>query len=186
MVGEEERLLWLREAESLMLYTLHSGKSQGKSRTSLQALFNMITNDDGTDTTAFSSTRGSSFLRKSGKSATATHRSALPVDLARVQSGFNIRLRDYYTQKALGRSNYDVTMKVDGIVHLAKGLNYYDGHHFVCCRELTLSWYDRPERMPAARTFVVSIPKSCTNVRRAESDSICTERRYTMKVSSLF
>ncbi|KAJ7141297.1 hypothetical protein C8R44DRAFT_693103 [Mycena epipterygia] len=49
---------------------------------------------------------------------------ALPVDLARVQSGMNVRLRDYETQKALKRFSYDLKVKEDGLVHPAEGPNF--------------------------------------------------------------
>ncbi|KAJ7280157.1 hypothetical protein C8J57DRAFT_1301790 [Mycena rebaudengoi] len=50
--------------------------------------------------------------------------SALPVDLARVQSGMNVRLRDYETQKALKRFSYDLKVQEDGRVHPAEGPNF--------------------------------------------------------------
>ncbi|KAJ7696699.1 hypothetical protein B0H17DRAFT_1168043 [Mycena rosella] len=48
----------------------------------------------------------------------------LPVDLARVQSGLNVRLRDYETQKALKRFSYDLKVQPDGLVHPADGPNF--------------------------------------------------------------
>ena len=50
--------------------------------------------------------------------------SPLPVDLARVQSGLNVRLRDYETQKALKRFSYDLKVGVNGLVYPAKGPNF--------------------------------------------------------------
>ncbi|TFK93981.1 hypothetical protein K466DRAFT_642504 [Polyporus arcularius HHB13444] len=47
----------------------------------------------------------------------------IPVDLARVQSGTNVRLRDYEQQKALKRFSYDLKLK-DGLVHPAEGDNF--------------------------------------------------------------
>ncbi|KAJ6583881.1 hypothetical protein DFH09DRAFT_263171 [Mycena vulgaris] len=49
---------------------------------------------------------------------------AIPVDLARVQSGMNVRLRDYETQKALKRFSYDLKVQEDGLVHPADGPNF--------------------------------------------------------------
>lgn len=46
-----------------------------------------------------------------------------PVDLARVQSGVNVRLRDYETQVALKRFSYDLKL-VDGLVMPANGPNF--------------------------------------------------------------
>ncbi|CDO74786.1 hypothetical protein BN946_scf185001.g34 [Trametes cinnabarina] len=42
------------------------------------------------------------------------------IDLARVQSGTNVRLRDYEQQKALKRFSVDLKLK-DGLVHPAEG-----------------------------------------------------------------
>ncbi|KAI0323967.1 hypothetical protein GY45DRAFT_487068 [Cubamyces sp. BRFM 1775] len=47
----------------------------------------------------------------------------VPVELARVQSGRNVRLRDYETQKALKRFSYDLKL-VDGKVMPADGPNF--------------------------------------------------------------
>ncbi|OJT11714.1 hypothetical protein TRAPUB_11776 [Trametes pubescens] len=47
----------------------------------------------------------------------------VPVELARVQSGRNVRLRDYETQKALKRFSYDLKL-VDGRVRVADGPNF--------------------------------------------------------------
>jgi len=47
----------------------------------------------------------------------------VPVDLARVQSGRNVRLRDYETQKALKRFSYDLKLQ-DGLVMPADGPNF--------------------------------------------------------------
>lgn len=47
----------------------------------------------------------------------------VPVELARVQSGRNVRLRDYETQKALKRFSYDLKL-VDGKVRVADGPNF--------------------------------------------------------------
>ena len=47
----------------------------------------------------------------------------VPVELARVQSGRNVRLRDYETQKALKRFSYDLKL-VDGKVLPADGPNF--------------------------------------------------------------
>ncbi|KAJ7490589.1 hypothetical protein FB451DRAFT_1079381 [Mycena latifolia] len=49
---------------------------------------------------------------------------ALPVDLARVQSGMNVRLRDYETQKKLKRFSYDLKVQEDGLVHPAEGPSF--------------------------------------------------------------
>ena len=47
----------------------------------------------------------------------------VPVDLARVQSGTNVRLRDYEQQKALKRFSYDLKLK-DSLVIPAEGDNF--------------------------------------------------------------
>lgn len=47
----------------------------------------------------------------------------IPIDLARVQSGTNVRLRDYEQQKALKRFSFDLKLK-DGLVHPAEGENF--------------------------------------------------------------
>ncbi|KAG5641115.1 hypothetical protein DXG03_005978 [Asterophora parasitica] len=47
----------------------------------------------------------------------------VPVDLARVQSGKNVKLRDYETQKSLKRFSYDLKLQ-DGIVLPAEGPNF--------------------------------------------------------------
>ncbi|KAJ7075795.1 hypothetical protein B0H15DRAFT_916593 [Mycena belliarum] len=49
---------------------------------------------------------------------------ALPVDLARVQSGLHVRLREYEAQKALKRFSYDLKVQPDGLVHPAEGPNF--------------------------------------------------------------
>jgi hypothetical protein len=47
----------------------------------------------------------------------------VPVELARVQSGTNVRLRDYEQQKALKRFSYDLKLK-DDLVMPAEGDNF--------------------------------------------------------------
>ena len=47
----------------------------------------------------------------------------VPVELARVQSGTNVRLRDYEQQKARKRFSYDLKLQ-DGLVLPAKGDNF--------------------------------------------------------------
>lgn len=47
----------------------------------------------------------------------------VPVELARVQSGRNVRLRDYETQKTLKRFSYDLKL-IDGKVRVADGPNF--------------------------------------------------------------
>ncbi|KAI0319166.1 hypothetical protein OF83DRAFT_1055476, partial [Amylostereum chailletii] len=49
---------------------------------------------------------------------------ALPVDLARVQSGLNVRLRDYEKQKALKRFSYDLKVDTDEVVQPSPGPNF--------------------------------------------------------------
>ncbi len=53
----------------------------------------------------------------------------VPVELARVQSGRNVRLRDYETQKALKRFSYDLKL-VDGSVRVADGPNFIGASKF--------------------------------------------------------
>ena len=48
----------------------------------------------------------------------------VPVELARVQSGTNVRLRDYEQQKALKRFSYDLKLSPDGLVLPATGDNF--------------------------------------------------------------
>ncbi|KAI0747942.1 hypothetical protein C8Q80DRAFT_1102514 [Daedaleopsis nitida] len=48
----------------------------------------------------------------------------VPVELARVQSGVNVRLRDYEQQKALKRFSYDLKRSSDGLVLPAEGDNF--------------------------------------------------------------
>ncbi|KZT72027.1 hypothetical protein DAEQUDRAFT_723681 [Daedalea quercina L-15889] len=48
----------------------------------------------------------------------------VPLDLARVQSGKNVKLRDYEEQKALKRFSYDLKVSPDGFVLPAKGDNF--------------------------------------------------------------
>jgi hypothetical protein len=65
--------------------------------------------------------------------------SSLPVDLARVQSGLNVRLRDYETQKALNRFSYDLHIKEDGLVHPADGPNFIGAFPCTGCGTLRLT-----------------------------------------------
>ncbi|KAH9931962.1 uncharacterized protein B0H18DRAFT_988909 [Fomitopsis serialis] len=48
----------------------------------------------------------------------------VPVELARVQSGSNVNLRDYEQQKALKRFSYDLKLSPEGLVLPAKGDNF--------------------------------------------------------------
>ncbi|KAG6850367.1 hypothetical protein H0H93_014321 [Arthromyces matolae] len=47
----------------------------------------------------------------------------VPVDLARVQSGWSVKLRDYETQREQKRFSYDLKLK-DGLVMPAEGPNF--------------------------------------------------------------
>lgn len=53
----------------------------------------------------------------------ARYTDVVPVELARVQSGRNVRLRDYETQVKLKRFSYDLKLQ-DGKVLPAKGDNF--------------------------------------------------------------
>lgn len=53
----------------------------------------------------------------------ARYTDEVPFELARVQSGVNVNLRDYAKQKELGRISYDLKT-VDGMVHPAEGPNF--------------------------------------------------------------
>ncbi|KAF9074566.1 hypothetical protein BDP27DRAFT_1316456 [Rhodocollybia butyracea] len=53
----------------------------------------------------------------------ARYTDEVPVDLARVQSGINVNLRDYAKQKEMGRISYDLKT-VDGKVLPADGPNF--------------------------------------------------------------
>ncbi|KAH9840293.1 uncharacterized protein C8Q71DRAFT_746822 [Rhodofomes roseus] len=48
----------------------------------------------------------------------------VPIELARVQSGNNVTLRDYQQQKALKRFSYDLKLNSDGVVSAASRDNY--------------------------------------------------------------
>ncbi|KAH8092570.1 hypothetical protein BXZ70DRAFT_1010661 [Cristinia sonorae] len=64
-----------------------------------------------------------SFASRALRPLIARHTETFPVDLARVQSGLNVRLRDYEKQVALKRYSYDLKL-VDGKVWPAKGDNF--------------------------------------------------------------
>ncbi|KAE9389023.1 hypothetical protein BT96DRAFT_926766 [Gymnopus androsaceus JB14] len=59
----------------------------------------------------------------------------VPFELARVQSGVNVNLRDYAKQKELGRISYDLKT-VDGMVHPAEGPNFIENRFLPTFQEV--------------------------------------------------
>jgi hypothetical protein len=57
---------------------------------------------------------------------------ALPCELARVQSGKHVHLRDYAEQRALGRVSYDLKLQ-DGKIMPAEGPTWIGEYMFLSC-----------------------------------------------------
>ncbi|KAF8064051.1 hypothetical protein FPV67DRAFT_1628977 [Lyophyllum atratum] len=71
----------------------------------------------------FGSTRGFATKATPSRPLIGRYTDKVPVDLARVQSGRNVKLRDYATQLKLKRFSYDLKLQ-DGNVLPAEGDNF--------------------------------------------------------------
>jgi len=87
---------------------------------------------------------------------------AFPCDLARVQSGASVKLRDYASQIALKRSSYDLNLK-DGQVLPAEG-EYFIGPNGCSLREPLSPTFQEVVRNFRGRNILVYIIKSGTQL----------------------
>jgi hypothetical protein len=90
-----------------------------------------------------------------GRPLIARYRTHLPFPLARVQSGDNVRLRDYETQVKLKRFSYDLKLR-DGKVWPAEGENFIGMSNGLFI--LSLLTFQRSEWLFAERTTVTYVP----------------------------
>lgn len=95
----------------------------------------------------------------------ARYTDQIPLDLARVQSGRHVRLRDYETQVKLKRFSYDLKLK-DGKVHPAQG-DFFIGAGVILLR--LLSFFGnmelfRSQWMLITRANVTDVPRDCSEL----------------------
>jgi hypothetical protein len=74
-------------------------------------------------TYATAGTTGAAKPKKPSRPLLGRYTDTFPCELARVQSGRNVHLRDYEEQRKLGRVSYDLKLK-DGKVMPAEGPNF--------------------------------------------------------------
>ncbi|GJJ10232.1 hypothetical protein Clacol_004458 [Clathrus columnatus] len=100
----------------------------------------------------------SCFTQKPSRPLIARYKDKVPVDLARVQSGRHVKLRDYENQVKIKRFSYDLKLK-DGKVYPAKG-DYFIGPNGCSLREpLSPTFQEVVRNFRGANILVFVIPK---------------------------
>lgn len=103
----------------------------------------------------------------SGRPLLGRYKDQVPVDLARVQAGKHVRLRDYESQIKLKRFSYDLKLK-DGKVYPAEEDHFIgadDGSRVCILKLIHQTWkIFRPEWMLVTGAIVAYISRDCSEL----------------------